>query len=229
MPGRCPKGGFMIKRYDTTFIIDGTLNTDERERLISTFSASLEKLGGNIEQIVRWGLRTLAHEINKRSRGFYVIFYYTADPSIIKSFERELRINEKILRYMTLLFDGENPSYLTDDKQRGESSYPDSDEKAKEKDAAETEEKNVPASDDMDDSDIDSDDVTDVETEKAAEGNEPAAATDKFAEDTETDDTDTVKDEVAAGETEEVAATEDNAEETVETNDEESDKEEKGE
>lgn len=113
-----------MKKYDTTFVIDGKLGVDDREDLIEKFRNSLEKLGGNIDRIVRWGIRTLAYEIKKRYRGYYVIFYYTADPSVIKPFERELGINENVLRYMTLIFDGKHPSYIVDEGiQSSESSY----------------------------------------------------------------------------------------------------------
>jgi len=113
-----------VKKYDTTFVIDGKLGVDDREDLIEKFRGSLEKLGGNIDRIVRWGIRTLAYEIKKRHRGYYVIFYYTADPSVIKAFERELGINENVLRYMTLIFDGKHPSYISDEGiQSSESSY----------------------------------------------------------------------------------------------------------
>ena len=107
-----------MRKYDSTFIIDGTLGVDVREALIEKFQSSLEKLGGKIDQIVRWGERTLAYEIKKRNLGYYVIFYYSAGPSIIEKFERELRINENILRYMTVVFDGSYPSYIVGESEK---------------------------------------------------------------------------------------------------------------
>lgn len=104
-----------MKQYDTTFIIDGSLDQTQRENLIEKFEKSLEKLGGEIDRTIRWGLRALAYAIKKRSRGYYVIFYYSAEPSVIKSFEAELKLNEHILRYMTLLFDGKHPDYIRDE------------------------------------------------------------------------------------------------------------------
>lgn len=105
----------MKRRYDTTFIIDGNLPDSERQALIERFAASLRRSGGEIDQIIRWGLRTLAYTINKRSHGYYVIFYYYADPAVIATFERELRLNEFILRYMTLVFEGKHPEYIRDE------------------------------------------------------------------------------------------------------------------
>ncbi len=111
-----------MRQYDTTFIIDGKLEQDQREALIGKFENSMEKLDGKIDRIIRWGHRKLAYEINKRTHGYYVIFYYSAEPSVIKSFESELKLNENILRYMTLIFDGKHPEYIRDEDIREQES-----------------------------------------------------------------------------------------------------------
>ncbi len=105
----------MVRKYDTTFIIDGSLSEAQRQAMIERFAGSLNKLGGDIEQTIRWGLRSLAYPINKRTHGYYVIFYYFAEPSVIVEFERELRLNESVLRYMTLVFEGKHPEYIRDE------------------------------------------------------------------------------------------------------------------
>ncbi len=101
-----------MRKYETTFIVDGMVNDEEREAVIKRFETSLEKHGGEIERVVRWGMRQLAYEIKKRDRGYYVIFYYTASPSVIAPFHRELDINDLILRYLTLQSDGKHPEYI---------------------------------------------------------------------------------------------------------------------
>ena len=66
-----------MRKYDTTYVLNGTLDADEREGLIEKFNGSLKKKGGKIERIVRWGMRLLSYEINKCNRGYYVILYYS--------------------------------------------------------------------------------------------------------------------------------------------------------
>ena len=107
-----------MKQYDTTFIIKGTLEPDQREELIAKYSATLEKFGGSIDRIVRWGLRDLSYEINKCKRGYYVFFYYNAESATIHKFESEMKLNENILRYMTTLFDGNHPDYIKDETKK---------------------------------------------------------------------------------------------------------------
>ena len=104
-----------MKKYDTTFIIDGTIDQNQREEIIAKYENSLKKLGAEFDRIIRWGVRKLAYEINKRTHGYYVIFYYNAEPSAIKPFEAELTLNENILRFMTILFDGKHPENIRDE------------------------------------------------------------------------------------------------------------------
>ncbi|MBN1290472.1 MAG: 30S ribosomal protein S6 [Candidatus Latescibacteria bacterium] len=104
-----------MKKYDTTFVIDGTLDQNQREEIIEKYEKSLKKLGGEFDRIIRWGMRKLAYEIKKRTHGYYVIFYYSAEPSAIKPFEAEMKLNENILRFMTILFDGKHPENIRDE------------------------------------------------------------------------------------------------------------------
>lgn len=104
-----------MKQYDTTFIIDSTLDQQQREKLIERFENSVQKLGGTVNRVVRWGMREFAYAINKQSRGYYVIFYYSVEPSAVNPFENQLRLNEHVLRYMTIAFDGKHPDYIRDE------------------------------------------------------------------------------------------------------------------
>jgi len=122
LPGPTPDSGRagvqreeLMKQYDTTFIIDGTLDLQQREKLISRFENALQKLGGTVNRVVRWGMRELAYAINKQKHGYYVIFYYSAAPSAVDPFENQLRLNESVLRYMTIAYEGKHPDYIRDE------------------------------------------------------------------------------------------------------------------
>ncbi|MCD6307692.1 MAG: 30S ribosomal protein S6 [Candidatus Latescibacteria bacterium] len=111
-----------MQMYETTFIIDGTVSDDEREAIIKRYEASLTDKGAEFERIVRWGKRQLAYEIKKRTRGYYVIFYFRADPAVINPFHREMDLIEMILRDMTLRSDGKHPDYIRDEGEPSSSS-----------------------------------------------------------------------------------------------------------
>ena len=104
-----------MRKYDTTYIVSGALDRDRREAIIAKYVSALEGFGGKIDRVVRWGMRDLAYSINKQKHGYYVICYYDAEPEIITLFEDELRLDENILRYMTILFEGSHPDYIRDE------------------------------------------------------------------------------------------------------------------
>jgi len=104
-----------MRTYETTYIIDGSVSDADREAIIARLGKILTDNGAEILRTVRWGKRQLAFEIKKQTRGYYVIFYFNANPSIISAFHHEMDINERIFRYMTLLSDGKHPDYIKDE------------------------------------------------------------------------------------------------------------------
>jgi len=104
-----------MRKYETTYIIDGSVNESVRESVIEKYRKLLTDNGAVINRIVRWGRRQLAYEIKKQTHGYYVIMYYEADPGIISRLHREMDINEHVFRYMTLRSDGKHPDYIRDE------------------------------------------------------------------------------------------------------------------
>src|SRR5262249_47868209 len=66
------------------------------------FADIVRNLKGKIEKIEQWGLRNLAYRINKNKKGHYVLFNVDASPEAVTELERNLRLHEDILRYMTV-------------------------------------------------------------------------------------------------------------------------------
>ena len=89
-------------KYETIFVIDSLLKTEEIENIITKYEKFISANGGKIEIIDRLGKRRLAFEIKKRQYGFYVLIRFDGLPSMIKALEREYRLNESILRYKTI-------------------------------------------------------------------------------------------------------------------------------
>jgi len=104
-----------MRKYETTYIIDGSVNEGVRESVIEKYGKLLTDNGAVMNRIVRWGRRQLAYEIKKQTHGYYVIMYYEADPAIINRLHREMDINEHVFRYMTLRSDGKHPDYIRDE------------------------------------------------------------------------------------------------------------------
>ena len=87
-----------MRHYEIMIILDP--ETDER-----TVASSLEKLlqvvpssGGSVDKIDTWGKRRLAYDIKKKSEGFYVVVDMTTAPEIAQELDRQLGLNESVLR-----------------------------------------------------------------------------------------------------------------------------------
>ena len=91
----------MSKQYETVLVVDAMIPD---ESIASEFDAltKLIESHGKIVRVDRWGKRRLAYPIRKRSHGEYGVFYYEADAALPLELEKRLRINENVLRWLTV-------------------------------------------------------------------------------------------------------------------------------
>jgi small subunit ribosomal protein S6 len=99
-----PKGGIM-RRYETIVIIDPDLSTEKREPVLERVKDVIAQQGGYLAFIDDWGARKLAYEIKKKERGYYVRFDFCATGAVVDEIERFFRIDDRVLKYMTVLLD----------------------------------------------------------------------------------------------------------------------------
>ena len=95
-----------MKRYETIFIVQIDLPTDELNSLIERYRAIVTALKGSIIKVEKWGKRKLAYEIKKQSNGYYVMIDFAGKSAIIDELERNFKIDDKILKFMTIMKDG---------------------------------------------------------------------------------------------------------------------------
>ncbi|MFZ9658980.1 MAG: 30S ribosomal protein S6 [Arcobacteraceae bacterium] len=95
-----------IRHYETMFIVKTTLTEEEIKNQIDTVKANIEKNGGTIVSVDDMGNRELAYEIEKNKRGYYYVIYFQAPSESIIELERNYRVNESILKFMFIKFDG---------------------------------------------------------------------------------------------------------------------------
>ncbi len=92
-----------MRRYETIFIANPDLQDEARKNLFKKFTNLLTQTGGLLVKIEDWGNRKLAYEIKKKSRGYYLCLTYGGDGDIVKELERNLRLDENIMKFMTIL------------------------------------------------------------------------------------------------------------------------------
>ncbi len=98
--------------YETVFIARQDISASQVEALIETFAALIAEGQGEVKKREYWGLRTLAFRIKKNRKGHYVLFNIDAPSAAVVEMERNMRINEDVLRYLTVRVDAleEGPS-----------------------------------------------------------------------------------------------------------------------
>jgi len=94
-----------MKHYELLFVLKPTLTDEENTKQVEAINAVISANGGNIAAVDNIGMRDLAYEIQKNKRGYYTITYFTAPGSAIKEIERNLRINENVIRFMTVKYE----------------------------------------------------------------------------------------------------------------------------
>jgi small subunit ribosomal protein S6 len=88
--------------YEHVVIARQDISPQQAEALNEEMKAIIEGLGGHIAKIEYWGLRNLTYRIKKNRKGHYSLLAIDAPSDAVKEMERQLSINEDVLRYMTI-------------------------------------------------------------------------------------------------------------------------------
>jgi small subunit ribosomal protein S6 len=91
--------------YENVFIARQDISGAQVDTLTDTFTQLIADQGGSVKKREYWGLRNLAYRMNKNRKGHYVLFNIDAPAAAIAELERTMRINEDVLRYLTLRVD----------------------------------------------------------------------------------------------------------------------------
>src|ERR1700720_1077185 len=98
--------------YENVFIARQDISGAQVDALADQFTQLIADQGGEVKKRENWGLRNLAYRMNKNRKGHYVLFNIDAPAPAIAELERTMRINEDVLRYLTIRVDAleEGPS-----------------------------------------------------------------------------------------------------------------------
>lgn len=94
-----------MRRYETFIIIDPDLSQDERSPVVEKINELIAQQGGLAVLQDEWGSRKLAYEIKTKNRGYYIRFDYCGTGALVNEIERSCRIDDRVLKYMTVLLD----------------------------------------------------------------------------------------------------------------------------
>jgi small subunit ribosomal protein S6 len=95
------KGVNALRPYEILVILDPRATDEEAAALLTQLGEQLAALGAEVIRTDNWGRRRLAYEIRKQREGIYAVFEVRAEPATVKEFERQLRLNENVLRFLS--------------------------------------------------------------------------------------------------------------------------------
>ncbi|MCS6926990.1 MAG: 30S ribosomal protein S6 [Candidatus Binatia bacterium] len=92
-----------MPQYETLCVLRPELPEARIKELTAWMQKIIEDAHGTVTQIEEWGLRELAFQIRKQTRGYYVRLEYTAPAPVVKELERNLKLNEDVLRFLSVV------------------------------------------------------------------------------------------------------------------------------
>ena len=99
----------MINNYETVFITIPDIPEDALKSIKSKVESSISKEEGQIIKNDDWGVKKLAYEIKHTRKGKYIYYNYKAKPAVVSEIEKNLRLDERVIRFMTLRVEEPKP------------------------------------------------------------------------------------------------------------------------
>src|ERR1700691_6272986 len=108
--------------YENVFIARQDVSAAQVEALAESFAGIVAQHGGTVTKREYWGLRNLAYRVKKNRKGHYILLNLDAPPAAVNELERNMRINEDVLRYLTVRVDEHEagPSAVMQNRGRGD-------------------------------------------------------------------------------------------------------------
>ncbi|WP_412058504.1 30S ribosomal protein S6 [Bartonella sp. DGB2] len=108
--------------YEHVFLARQDIAPQQVDQLVELYKGVIEANGGKVGRVENWGLRPLTYRIRKNRKAYYALMNIDAPAAAIVEVERQMRINEDILRYITIRVDQheEGPSAMLSRRERDE-------------------------------------------------------------------------------------------------------------
>ncbi len=94
-----------MRKYETFFITDPDLPDEVNTVIDEKFKTVVTSNGGSVLSYVPWGKKKLAYTVKKRNRGHYILMEYAGGPELVAELERNMRLDERVLKFITVLLD----------------------------------------------------------------------------------------------------------------------------
>ncbi len=90
-----------LREYETVIVADPDLSEEQLADLIEKFQNIIVRDKGIVKEVEKWGLKDLAFKVKHKNRGYYFILHYYGGPDIVEEVERNIRIDDRIIRFLS--------------------------------------------------------------------------------------------------------------------------------
>ena len=94
-----------MRRYETIVIVDPDIGEEQRTPVFDRIKDLVPQKGGLVVEFDEWGARKMAYEVKKKKRGYYLRVDYCGTGDLVNEMERQFRIDDRVLKYMTILLE----------------------------------------------------------------------------------------------------------------------------
>ncbi len=91
-----------MRYYETLYLINPNLADEDYREVVTKFSSLIESNKGQIIKVDEWGKKALAYAVENFDKGYYVLLRYCGDPDILTTLKRDLKLDDRILKYQTI-------------------------------------------------------------------------------------------------------------------------------
>jgi small subunit ribosomal protein S6 len=91
-----------MRYYETLYLINPELSEEDCRGVIDKFNGLIEKNNGVVVKVDEWGKKTLAYQIKKFDKGYYVLLQYCGEAGLLTELHRDFNLDDKILKYQTI-------------------------------------------------------------------------------------------------------------------------------
>lgn len=94
-----------MSKYEVMYIINAGVEDDKRAALFESLNGIITREGGKVVNVNEWGMRDFAYRIDDMTKGYYVVVNFEADNAGVKEFDRLMRINPNVVRFLIVNMD----------------------------------------------------------------------------------------------------------------------------
>jgi len=91
-----------MRYYETLYIVNPNLGEEDYRAVVAKFTDAVEKNKGVVTKVDEWGKKSLAYDIKKFDKGFYVLLQFCGEADLTAELKREMSLDDRILKYQTI-------------------------------------------------------------------------------------------------------------------------------